>query len=342
MKRILTILLVAAMMLAMVACSSGNSNTTNDAATTTNDATADGNPLDRNGDGKLTIGIEVQSMASDWHITYAKDLEEFWYANGADEVIVSSSELDVNKGITDVEAFIAANADAAFIVPDSYDAINDVVQKARDSGMLVSVNCSLEDVDSDVGQTFDHYTFGTLVGQAAGEWLLSKGFENEKVALDTYTLAKQELVDRYEGMKDKLLELCPNIQIVSETVAADAATETSNTELVLTANPDIVAYITLWDGLASLEVIKTMGYNHDDFGLFCGEQSEAQARALIDPKNVAYRSFAIMNAPDSNTLTSEEILKALKGESFSNMVTSTPPGPCTLDNVYEWYPELQD
>lgn len=300
----------------------------------------EGNPLDYNGDGKLIVAIEVQDMSSSWHITYAEDLEKYWLDNGADQVIISSSDMDVNKGITDLESFYSAGVDVVFMVPDSTAAVKDVVQTLLDTGkILISINCPQAECPSTIGSNFDHYVFGTFVGQAAGEWLLSKGYEKEQVILDTYPLSKQELVDRYNGMKDKLLELCPDIQIVMETVSADAAAASTNAEMALTANPNAKAILTLWDGLSTFEVINTLGLNTEDFGLFCGEQSEAQAQTLIE--NEAYRSFLIFGLADSNLLTSYEMLKLLKGEEYDDEPIQVSPGACTKENVYEWYPELE-
>ena len=58
---------------------------------------------------------------------YAAELKEFWEEQGAD-VMVSSSEMDVNKEITDVENFVSAGCDAIFVVPNSYESINSAVQ----------------------------------------------------------------------------------------------------------------------------------------------------------------------------------------------------------------------
>lgn len=298
-----------------------------------------GNPLDHNGDGKLIVGIEVQNMKNDWSINYAKVVGDFWEENGADEVIVSSSDMDVNKEISDIESFTAANVDVAVIVPNSVDSINDAVQQARKSGMLVTVNATQDQIASDCGSTFDHYQFGKYIGETAGDWLISKGYEKEPVILDTYNLVKQELVDRYEGMKDGLLEKCPDINIAMETVSADEGAQTTNTELALTSVPDAKAILTLWDGLAALEVCKTLGYNTEDFGLFCGEQSDRTAEALISEE--CYRSFLNFGNDENNILTSKELLKALKGEEYSNEVKTMPKGSVTKENVYEVYPDLK-
>ena len=300
----------------------------------------EGNPLDYNGDGKLIVAIEVQDMASSWHTTYASDLEKFWMENGADQVIISSSELDVNKGITDLESFYSAGVDVVFMVPDSTAAVKDVVKTLLDTGkILISVNCPQAECPSTIGSNFDHYAFGAYVGEAAGKWLLSKGYEKEAVILDAPPMTKQELVDRYDGMKDKLLELCPDIQIAMETVSADAAAASSNAEMALTANPNAKAIITLGDGLSIFEVVNTLGLNIEDFGLFCGEQSEAQAQTLIE--NEAYRSFLIFGLADSNLTTSYEMLKLLKGEEYNDEPVLGSPGACTKENVYEWYPKLK-
>lgn len=331
MKKLLSVIALVMVALMLAACGASSSAAPSAPAASTPDAGSA--PASGGSDGKWKIGVEIQTMTSEWHINYSNELKEFWEAQGA-EVLISSSELDVNKEITDVQNFVSAGCDAIFIIPNSYDGIRDAVQDARAQGVYVAVNCSQEDVPNDCGEQFEHYTFGTYVGDAAADWLIEKGFEKDKVAIITYALTKQELIDRDQGLKDALLAKCPDIQIVAEVSDKDMVNHGTLAETLLLANPDLRAFVCLSDGLSILEICKANGFNNEDFGIFCSEEGEAQYLAL--QQDECYRSNIAFSLPGSNLLASKEILKALQGLEHDNMITVQPGGALTKDNIVQY------
>lgn len=331
MKKLLSVIALVMVALMLAACGASSSAAPSAPAASTPDAGSA--PASGGSDGKWKIGVEIQTMTSEWHINYSNELKEFWEAQGA-EVLISSSELDVNKEITDVQNFVSAGCDAIFIIPNSYDGIRDAVQDARAQGVYVAVNCSQEDVPNDCGEQFEHYTFGTYVGDAAADWLIEKGFEKDKVAIITYALTKQELIDRDQGLKDALLAKCPDIQIVAEVSDKDMVNHGTLAETLLLANPDLRAFVCLSDGLSILEICKANGFNNEDFGIFCSEEGEAQYLAL--QQDECYRSNIAFSLPGSNLLAPKEILKALQGLEHDNMITVQPGGALTKDNIVQY------
>lgn len=333
MKKLLSVIALVMAALMLVACGGSASSAAPSAPAASTPDAGSAPAAGGSSDGKWKIGVEIQTMTNEWHINYSNELKEFWEAQGA-EVLVSSSELDVNKEITDVQNFVSAGCDAIFIIPNSYDGIRDAVQDARAQGVLVAVNCSQEDVPNDCGEQFEHYTFGTYVGDAAADWLIEKGFEKDKVAIITYALTKQELIDRDQGLKDALLAKCPDIQIVAEVSDKDMVNHGTLAETLLLANPDLRAFVCLSDGLSILEVCKANGYNTEDFGIFCSEEGEAQYLAL--QQDECYRSNIAFSLPGSNLLAPKEILKALQGQDHDNMITVQPGGALTKDNIVQY------
>lgn len=331
MKKLLSVIALVMVALMLAACGASSSAAPSAPAASTPDAGSA--PASGGSDGKWKIGVEIQTMTSEWHINYSNELKEFWEAQGA-EVLISSSELDVNKEITDVQNFVSAGCDAIFIIPNSYDGIRDAVQDARAQGVYVAVNCSQEDVPNDCGEQFEHYTFGTYVGDAAADWLIEKGFEKDKVAIITYALTKQELIDRDQGLKDALLAKCPDIQIVAKVSDKDMVNHGTLAETLLLANPDLRAFVCLSDGLSILEICKANGFNNEDFGIFCSEEGEAQYLAL--QQDECYRSNIAFSLPGSNLLAPKEILKALQGLEHDNMITVQPGGALTKDNIVQY------
>ena len=106
----------------------------------------------------------------------------------------------------------------------------------------------------------------------------------------------------------------------------------------------MVAWVTLWNNIV-WEQVKAKGLNNEDFGLFCGEQSQEMADQLADPTNIAFKGFFCQHdAPtvyDADTLVTRELVKAMKGEEFQRPCMDNPGPYVTKENVYDVWPDTK-
>lgn len=340
MKKLLTILVALLTVFTLVGCSSNTSG----------GETAEKNPLDVNGDGQVMFGISMPKTDSDFCRTYSgNNIKYFTEELGVPEenIIVKGCNTDVNQQITDLENMAAAGCDGIIIIPEAATPLEDCIKKLVEQGLFVTTNATLEEVPSQtVGCLSAYYDLGHTIGDAAGKWLAEKGYNSPDYVVCTshYQLSKDELIGRYDGLKAGILEHCPDITIVDQ-ASPDTEAEIALFETQYTTYGDkMVAWVTLWNNIV-WEQVKAKGLNNEDFGLFCGEQSQEMADQLADPTNIAFKGFFCQHdAPtvyDADTLVTRELVKAMKGEEYQRPCMDNPGPYVTKENVYEVWPDTK-
>ena len=303
-----------------------------------------GNPLNTRGDlsgGKFIVGIELETITGEWHPRHAQVLKEFWLANGADEVIITANEHDVNREISNIEAFITGGATVIAIVPNSYDPLYNVVERAKEAGCVVVINAPKWRCNSTIGENFVNEAYGLAVGRAAGQWLKSKGFENDEIVFDCGPNNKEELVERYEGCKKGVFEYCPNIKVVAETLSELPVDSAANAETVMNAYPNLRAIV--WatnSGMPQAEMARAMGFDNENFGIFTGFLGESSFNYLADYE--CFRAMVDFGSEDVKLLSHREALKKLKGEPYIDETIYDAFRTITKENMDKEYPNWRD
>ena len=339
MKKFLTVLMAVLTVFALVGCSNNEPV-----------EPAEKNPLDVNGDGQVMFGISMPKTDSDFCRTYSgNNIKYFTEELGVPEenIIVKGCNTDVNQQIADLENMAAAGCDGIIIIPEAATPLEDCIKKLVEQGLYVTTNATLEEVPSQtVGCLSAYYDLGHTIGDAAGKWLAEKGYNSADYVVCTshYQLSKDELIGRYEGLKDGILEHCPDITIVDQ-ASPDTESEIALFETQYTTYGDkMVAWVTLWNNIV-WEQVKAYGLNNEDFGLFCGEQSQEMADQLADPENIAFKGFFCQHdAPtvyDADTLVTRELVKAMKGEPYQKPCMDNPGPYVTKENVYTVWPDTK-
>ena len=123
---------------------------------------------------------------------------------------------------------------------------------------------------ADMNYTNDNYDAGVRCGRALGEWINETFGEdyNIKIGQSTYDQIP-EVTQRTDGQIDGLTEVHPNFELVATDHPTDSSTAMSETENMLTANPDIEALFCWGDSMAlgTLEAVRSMGYDESKFGI---------------------------------------------------------------------------
>ncbi len=313
-------------------------------AATTAPAAKTGNPLNTRGDlsgGKFKVGIEVQTLTTARPVHHAEVLKEFWLANGADEVLITANENDVNREISNIEAYITGGCTVIAIVPNSYEPIYDVVERAKEAGCVVVINAPKWRCNSTIGENFVNEAYGLAIGRAAGAWLKANGLEKDEIAMDHGALSKEELVERYEGARKGILEYCPDIKIVSETLSELPVDAANNAETVLNAYPNLRAMVyNAFSGTPQCEMAVAMGFNRSNFGLFCGFLGESSFNYLADYE--CYRAMVDFGSDDVKLLSHREGLKKLKGEPYIDETIYDAFRVITKENMDKEYPNWRE
>lgn len=152
-----------------------------------------------------------------------------------------TSETDVNKQVQLVENSISRGVDAIVLAASSESALNQVIDRARESGIKVIT------VDGQVGTETDAFigTDNVRAGQQGGKRLCElarkQGHSSGKVLLENAVAGVRALGDRAKGFRQGLAASCPNLQILEERFNNnDIATAAGQTNDVIGSVPDLV------------------------------------------------------------------------------------------------------
>lgn len=229
MKKTIALLMAAAMLLNLTACSSGTSGTTTTAAATeaaktesteaaeTTAAAAEQGAViaDINGDGKTTIACVHRNLLGASGVNFRAS----YYYTAAQmenvELMFFDGNQDVTKQCNYIEDCMSSKACDAFIVwTCDPDGIAGTVQAAHDAGypiivIDISLNC-----DQEAFVAAGNYEMGVMTGESAVEYLTEK---NGSPAGNVYviTASNQSTArDRVAGFLS-IIEQYPDIKVVS-------------------------------------------------------------------------------------------------------------------------------
>lgn len=175
-------------------------------------------PLFANGDGEEGAGdtyviATVPKVAGiAWFERMRQGVEEFAQATGHDAFYIGPAQADATQQVQIVENLIAQGVDAILVVPFSPEALEPVLKRARDQGIVVISHeaTSLKNVDYDI-EAFVNEEFGAEMMKRLAE---NMGNEGEYATLvgGLTSVSHKEEIDGAEGYQKSNL---PNLSLVS-------------------------------------------------------------------------------------------------------------------------------
>ncbi len=189
-------------------------------------------------DYKIAVVPKLTSIA--WFQRMEVGVKEFAKENGVDAFYTGPSEGDGALQAQAIEDLISQGVDAICVVPFSTSALEPVLKKAREAGIVVISHeaATMTNIDYDI-EAFDNEEYGRHFMELLGKLTGGKGqyiFEVGSLTSESHNqwvdAAKKLQLDKFPGMSqygDKI-----------ET-ADNQSTSYSKVKEVLTANPNIVA-----------------------------------------------------------------------------------------------------
>jgi ribose transport system substrate-binding protein len=152
-----------------------------------------------------------------------------------------ASETDVNQQVQLIENSISRGADAIVLAPNSSEALNSAIKRARDAGIKVIT------VDTAVTTASEGFigTDNVKAGEQAGATLCSQikalGKSSGSVLIESSVAGVQTIKDRDTGFKRGLAASCHGVEVGAQRFNNnDINTAASQVNDVLTANPSLV------------------------------------------------------------------------------------------------------
>lgn len=259
MKKILSLLLVASLMFALVACnnSEGASGTK------------------KSSDDQLVFGYTSMTQNNPFFQVLEKSIREKVEANG-DKLITTNPAMDVSLQINQIEDMIAQGIDAIFLNPVDWEGIRPALVMLEEAGIPI-INYDTEVKD------FDYVTAyvgsdNKNAGRVAGQDLVKRFPDGGKiVVLDSPTM--NSINDRIAGFMEAIEG--KNFEIVAQQDAkGDLETALGLTEDILQAHPDVIAIMGGNDPTALGALAAAKAANKTDIAIY-GVDGSPDAKAAI-------------------------------------------------------------
>lgn len=237
MKRILAIFLVLAMLFSLAACTKKDESA--DTANPAPEASADQPAESGDGEKIQYVHIEVVHGTTWWNTAFEGMKQQADFYGDIDVDMVGPVNKDAAEQIQLVEDQITKGVDVISIVPIDVNALEPVLKKARDNGIIVVVQESptTQNRDLDVEMQDD-----TGVGQEYIENLVAKAGDTGGYAIFVDSLTSTSHMTRAQSIMDYAAEHYPNLELVCDPIPnSDVLDETyANVCSLLQTYPNLI------------------------------------------------------------------------------------------------------
>lgn len=209
---------------------------------------------------------------------------------------------------------------------------DDALKDAMDAGIKV-LTCGVENANYDVCQIMDNKATGYQIGEMAANYINENFGGSAKVAYITSTKS-QNMMDRVEGYRQAMEELCPGADVVYEAECVDVGQGTTFAENLNTLHPDCKIILSYSDTYTKeiAEVWNALSYPKDAacFG------HDAEAAVL---KNIAEGGYikGTVSAGDPGVAMAEGMIGCLNGEYKDHELVVMAGTEVTPANVGDFY-----
>ena len=246
-----------------------------------------------------------------------------------------SAEENPSKQVEQIENFITSGVDALFIWAVDGTALDDVVDRALDAGIFV-VNQQAGSKNYSALLDADEHAIGYAVGTNAANYINDVLGGEAKYGVIAYDIS-EIYIFRGNGMRDAVLDMCPNAEKVIQAIASATTVEgMANGEDFLQAYPDLDVIVCVNDATAigAMESAKSKGVK-DTFALF---GCDATQEALQNMKDGTYfkGTVSLGGAPALVDDMLFPVLNLARAGKEYPKVQYFPTDIVTLDNYMEF------
>jgi len=164
-------------------------------------------------DGKYKIATVVKLSNSAWFERMDDGVKRFAKETGVDAYQIGPQKADAALQVQMIEDLIAQNVDAIVVVPFSPEALEPVLKKARDKGIVVISHeaSNLENVDYDL-EAFNNAAYGEHLMNKLGELTKGQG-EYATFVGNLTTKSHNEWIDAAEKLQE---DKYPKMKLVAD------------------------------------------------------------------------------------------------------------------------------
>lgn len=293
--------------------------------------------------GGAGSGAGSGAGGGDTRICFLAQANNTFQASLRDAITAKSEELgikvdtfnadnDVSTQLDQIESAVASGYDAIILCAVDSAGVLPGAQTIKDAGIpLVCVNMLVDDENAyDVYVGSDDVDAGTI----QGEWVKEQTGGSCKIGLLYVPIGCSAEVGRTKGLKQSLLDVCPDAVVVAEDDGKAQIDEGMRiTEDWMQTYPDIDIIVAQNDamGLGAMQAVLSAG-KKDDI-LICGVDGDQDAvQAIIDG---TYDMTVFQNAAGQGSMAVEVALGLIGGETYDKSVM-IPFEAITAENAADY------
>ena len=329
-KRVCAVLLTAVMVFAMAGCSvsSDSGETTADPGTTSTDESGESSDsnstTEGSGDGTWKIGIANREITNDYNRLIAYGAQDVFEEAGC-EVVMTDAEADVQKHNENIESLLNSDIDALLIQLGDNDQLAPLCAEAAEKGIPVvtaGISSHIDNTICDVNG--DDALMATLLADAI--------FASIDYSGDVYVfyVPGAPLLENRLAVFESVASMYPDINVVPMSTEHNVSRVQSQTEELLTANPEegsIAAIVGTYDSLiyGAVESVRQAGRTEIVMGGIDGDQVSFQ---MLFQENTPFKVSVVMDANSIGETAANTLLGVLNGETDPETVPAKIATEC--------------
>lgn len=261
-------------------------------------------------DKEFVFAYSVMSYENPYFISVVNGFEAKCKELGTKSFIVDA-KYDVAKQVSDIENLIEQGVDAILISPIDDKAITQVVEKAKEKGIIV-LGTAQPVSNSYANYIVNEYEYGKVIGSNAGNWIKDKLNGEAEVAIISQDNV-EAVIQRGNGVEDAIKEIAPNAKIVARQAGDTPEKGMQIIEGVLQQYPNLKVVVGVNDSgaIGGYEAVKALGKATDDF-FVGGADATAEAIAKMKEENSVYRATVDIFPYQTGMNCAEGMMRYLK------------------------------
>ncbi|AXC48996.1 autoinducer 2 ABC transporter substrate-binding protein [Paracoccus suum] len=193
-------------------------------------------------DKKYSIATVVKVDGIAWFDRMREGVDQFKADTGNDTWMVGPSQADAAAQVQMIENLIAQGVDAICVVPFSVEAVEPVLKKARDRGIVVITHeaSNIQNADYDI-EAFDNKAYGANLMKVLGEAMGGKG----KYVATVGSLTSKSQMEWIDGAVEYQKANFPEMSQAVDRLETydDANQDYTKLKEAMTAHPDITGIV---------------------------------------------------------------------------------------------------
>lgn len=306
-------LVVLAMSTVLIACTSKPITEKSGDDTSVEADTDQTNASSEEKDG-YKVGISILDSSNTLYVDVIEGVENCFGEN--DTVTVVDCKNNAATQAEQIENLANAGYDGIIVLPADAAAISPAAKEAMEKGTrILTFVTKLEAQDSHINS--DAYVYGSMLGEALGNWITEHFPDEERVEVGMLTYNSiPECITRQQGMKEAMEKLASNAVVVAELDAGSPEEGLTAAENFLQAHPNIKAIYGINDGGAVGAYQAVTGSSIDTTDFFIGGTDGIREALELIADDTIYRCTVSINPYDIGERCGKNLINMVEGNEY--------------------------